>query len=316
MVLVGVAGWQGLRGDDARPSPAEPPSPTPSELSAEEEEFLAGDAPTPELLEGIWRLDNGVLLMSFTADGGIRYDERDGLFTSPAVAGSFEIAGDLITVEVAEGLAGGAADCGGQTFAMRASLAETGTLHVVHTRPGQGGCSRAQDQRWVMEQVLPANNEALAGWEFPEAPTWGRPPIVDALSGVWYSPGGEFVLEMLPQAHTVVDETGDVVDSGTWTTNQSLSRLTLVSSGESSTCRVGDRFVRGDLRYEHLGASPTTGALVGAVQRDDCGGGWAEETWIRLCPVTEAYGSGGSGSARRSDRHGARQSAASQPSMM
>ena len=75
-----------------------------------------------------------------------------------------------------------------------------------------------------------------------------------------------------------------VVDSGTWTTNQSLSRLTLVTSGESSTCRVGDRFVRGDLRYEHLGASPTTGALVGAVERDDCGGGWAEETWIRLSP--------------------------------
>ena len=119
-VVVGVAAWQGLRADDASPSPAnDGPTPAPSQsVSADDEAFLSGGAPTPDLIRGVWRLDDSRLVMSFTADGAIRFDEAGRLFTSPAVDGTYAIDGDVITIEVD----GGGAGCAGQTFAMRASV--------------------------------------------------------------------------------------------------------------------------------------------------------------------------------------------------
>ena len=102
-VVVGVAARQGLRTDDASPSPANDGPRPRRALSTDDEGFLSGSAPTLDLVRGVWRLDNARLVMSFTADGAIRFDEAGRLFTSPAVDGTYAIDGDLITVEIKRG---------------------------------------------------------------------------------------------------------------------------------------------------------------------------------------------------------------------
>ena len=89
--------------------------------------------------------------MRFSPPDLVSFDVDGRLFENPGVQGRYAIDGDLITVTVD----GGPAGCGGQQFAMRASLPDEGLMHFVHTQPGTGACSSTQDERWVMEQVLP-----------------------------------------------------------------------------------------------------------------------------------------------------------------
>ena len=51
----------------------EPGADEPADLRRD---FLTGSAPTPELLEGVWRVDNGTVLLRFTADGAIQFDDE------------------------------------------------------------------------------------------------------------------------------------------------------------------------------------------------------------------------------------------------
>ena len=275
-VVVGVTGWQLLNGDGARLSPA-PPAPTPTGLSKADEAFLSGSAPTPDLVRGVWRLDNSKLVMSFTADGAIRFDDSGRLFTSPAVDGTYAIEGDLISVEVD----GGRAGCAGQTFEMRASVPEAGYLHFLHTKRGTGNCAPAPSVRWVMEQVLSPTNKGLAGVKTGGA-NLDPPKGADALRGLWFSEGGGHVVELSPQgSYTMAGDYGDVVDRGTWSLDSSNTRLTLDSGPDSPTCREGDRFVLGSLAELVDGSFAN---LNGTVEQNDCGGAWAKDGWIRLSP--------------------------------
>ena len=277
-VVVGVATWQGLRSDDAAPSPAEPvPTPTLSPLADADEMFLAGDTPTPELLRGVWRLDNPTesrMLVMFAADGGMRYDDTGRLFEDPLVYGTYDIAGDLITVQVD----GGAAQCQGTTLALRAAVNEGGGLNLVPVDTAEA-CGRPMRHQWVLEQQLPTpEGHALNA---PPGASWDRLTDREAVVGDWYVGGGGQLLELrVDNTYSVLAGYGDVVDRGSWVDDESSNRLTLTSSADSPTCREGDTAVLADLRGRFLGAL----VLRSTVERDDCAAGYAEEAWFQLAP--------------------------------
>jgi hypothetical protein len=277
-VFVGVVGWQAFRSDDATPSPAKPvPTPTLTPLADADEAFLAGDTPTPELLRGVWRLDNPTesrMLVMFTADGGIRYDDTGRLFQDPLVHGTFDMAGDLITVQVD----GGSAQCEGTALALRAAVNEDGGLNVVPVDAAEG-CGRPMRHQWVLEQQLPTSEgRALNA---PRDIAWDRLADREAVVGDWYVAGGGHLLELrADNTYSLLAGYGDVVDLGSWADDASSTRLTLVSSSDSPRCREGDTAVLADLQQGFFGAT----ALKGTVERDDCAAGFAKKAWLKLAP--------------------------------
>jgi hypothetical protein len=273
LLVLGVTGVVTLGSEDKTAPPADP-GPTPSQLSAEDEAFLTGSAPTPELLQGVWRLDGDVLLMRFSPPNFISFDNSGVLFDNPAVQGTYVVEGDLITVSVDGGYAG----CGGQEFAMRASLPQEGGLRFVHTQPGTGNCAPG-NQRWSLQQVLPTS-EAMAELQVPPSGDW-QPLGTTSLDGVWFAAGGGYLLEIDPGGtYYVADESGERVDGGRWSLRS--SELTLASSAGSSECSQGNLLVLGNL--ETLSVGGDTPNIRGTVQRDDCGAAWAVDGWIRLSP--------------------------------
>jgi hypothetical protein len=263
--IVGVAVVRTL-GDDRSAPPA-----TPAPSVDAHADFLSGDAPTPETLQGVWRLDNGEVHLRFAAPDYVAFDNGGRLYDGPGVEGTYAIDGDLITVTVS----GGPAGCIGQTFAMRAALAEPGLAHVVHTRPGKAACSEAKDAQWILEQVLPTS-PVLAGLDFSSETGWE--PVTgpsQRLYGMWVAEGGGHVLELdAGNSYYVADESGNPVDRGQW--SLSGGDLTLTSSADSSACSAGDRLVWAGLEQ----VDPGTPAMRGTVARDDCGGAWADKSWI------------------------------------
>jgi hypothetical protein len=236
---------------------------------------------------------SGAALMLFEQDGTMRSDNSGTLFSDPDVTGTYEVEGDLITVTMRSG----PAKCVGEQFAVRASLPADGEMRFVHTGPAVDGCSPAQDERWVLDQVLPTNNEYRGEFEVPEEADWQSPTESASLYGDWMadltdrSGGGGHVLEIAPDgSYTVAagsgvgDDPNDegtfvdpVVDRGRWTFDSAASRLDLVSAADSPTCHRGDRLVLVGLQHV-----PWSTNLRSAVQQNDCGGAWASAGWIRL----------------------------------
>lgn len=279
--ILGVTAFQTLGGDDKTAPPADqvrPTSPDPDAL------FLTGSAPSPELLEGVWRVDNGTSLLRFRTDGEVFLDSG-GMLYADSVVGTYTIAGDLITVDVQGGPAGCVVP---ERLVLRASLPEAGALHVVHTEPITGTCISDSYERWVLEQVLPTQ-EGLAGLDFSGD---DFQPLADpsGLHGDWMAQGGGHVLELTSDGtaapndgdYYVAAASGDVVDYGRWTFDASRSQLGLVSSGNSQMCDVGDLLVLGELGY----VDSFPGAFRGTVEQNTCGGAWTPEVWI-LLPHTD-----------------------------
>lgn len=274
--VLGVVAFQTMGGDDKTAPPADP-APIPSDPDAD---FLTGAAPSPEVLEGVWRLDNGTTVLRFGTDGRVFLDSKGTLFAD-SVVGTYTIAEDVVTVDVQSGPAGCVAP---QQLAMRASQPEAGQLHVVHTEPVTGGCLTDLQERWVLEQVLPTS----AGWAAADFSGEDFQPVADpsALLGDWLAQGGGHVLELATStaepdggAYYVAAAAGDVVDEGRWTFDASRSQLRLVSSGSSPTCAEGDRLVLGGLVLTDPGVSA---AFRGTVSENTCGGGWTPPAWILL----------------------------------
>ncbi len=272
--VLGIAALQSLGGDDKTAPPA---NPGPS-VSDPDTLFLTGSAPTPELFDGVWRVDNGTLLVKFTEDGRFQADERGRLFSSPAFLGDYSIAGDVVTVTIT----GGQPGCNGQQFAMRASFPAADFARIVHTQSATADCSPApQDARWVLEGVLPPN-EFLADLSLDErelnADGW-KPPKPAILHGVWMAEGSQQVLELDPDgSYFIADVSGDVVDHGDWSLVRSPSQLRLVSAGDSLTCDLGDRLVLSKLEYLHRDPY----LMRNTVAQNTCGAPWTAQGWLRL----------------------------------
>jgi hypothetical protein len=278
--ILGVVAFLAFGESEQTAQPVSPAPTGPAEPSPDaDEEFLTGSAPTPEVLEGVWRVDNATTQLRFTLDGAVVFDDGARLFSDPGAFGTYAIAGDVITISVD----GGSAGCAGQAIAMRASVAEPGVVHLVYTQPGTGGCAPERDfekatGQAAWERVLPASGmyaEYLPS-EDPDA-AWEPSAGTTALHGIWWPEGGGDVLELSPDGtYHVATGSGEVVDRGRWALGDSRSQLSLVSADDSPTCTQGDRLVIGGL--EHF--KPGTIAMRGSVEQNTCAGAWAHEVWL------------------------------------
>ena len=265
--ILGVAAFRALG-----PKESAPPANTVPASPNAHDPFLTGRAPTPELLRGVWRVDDDTVLMRFSPPNAISFDTAGRLFDDPGVQGTYEIAGNLITISVD----GGPAGCAGQTFAMRASLPEPGALRFVHTQPGTGNCAPVMHEQWELEQVLPTS-QSLAELDFSSGSGWQPLAGKTALWGVWLAEGGGHILELDGGGtYYVADESGEPIDRGRWSLRG--SDLTLASSADSVTCSEGDRLVLGAVKQ----INPGTPAIRGTVRQNTCEAAWAQAVWILL----------------------------------
>jgi hypothetical protein len=273
-VVVGVATWQGLSSEDTSPSPA-PPVPSPSALTDTEKAFLTGDAVTAGNLPGVWRLDNGSTLFMFTPDGRFSFDDTGQLSTDPLVDGTYAVEGDAISVDIE----GGTSGCAGQAITLRAVVSAPGTLHVLPVGREPSGCEAPSSYQWVLEPVLPAGffSDIKSG----PGVNWDPPAGYDSVQATWYDAQGGYLVELRDDGtFTTLTGMGEAADSGTWNVDPSVTRLTLVSGADSSTCREGDRFVLDNLRVRQIGVLN----LQGDLGRNDCGVAWKGTGWVRLAP--------------------------------
>ena len=273
-VVVGVATWQGLSRQEASPTPA-PPGPSPEALSESDQDFLSGGALTAENVPGVWRLDNSRWLFMFTADGGFRLDETGRLSAHPRVYGTYAVDGDTITVDVE----GGSAGCAGKTLSLRAGVPAKGAMHVLPVGSDPSSCGAPFAPQWVLEQVLPTG--IFDDLRNPPGVNWDPPVGYDSMPGDWYDPQGGYLVELRDDGtYSTITGTHELADSGTWTVDPSVTRLTMVSGADSPTCREGDRFVLDNLRAEDVGRL----ALQGDLGRNDCDVAWKGTGWFRLAP--------------------------------
>jgi hypothetical protein len=267
VLILGVVAFQTL-GGEAKTAPPADQGPTSDPFA----DFLTGRAPTTDRVQGVWRLDNGGVLMRFAPPDLVSFDTSGRLFEDPGVQGRYEIDGDLIIITVD----GGPASCAGQEFAMRASLPGPGIMRFVHTQPGTGNCASAQNETWVMEQVLPAG-PIFAKYVLSTESGWQ--PLTDksALFGSWFAEGGGHVLELARNGeYHVAAGSGEQVDYGEWSLRG--SQLTLTSRPDSVECSAFDELVLGGVEY----IDPGTTAIRSTVRKNSCGAPWADAVWILI----------------------------------
>ncbi|MGO4254957.1 hypothetical protein [Marmoricola sp. RAF53] len=287
-VVIPVVGYAVARSLDDQTS-APPPAKTPEKSL--DDQFLTGTAPTAEVLNGFWRVDNGGTVMLFDPNGGVRFDDGGTLYADPAGVGRYQVDGDLITIDVSAGRGG----CAGQTIALRASLAEPGVLRTVLTEPGTGRCAPNQGMAdladmpapvsvdWgALEQILPANSGQFIDVRYSDEPggDW-QPAKAGALPGDWVAEGqpegGGFVLELTDNgSYSVADSTGDPVDRGSWSLTG--GDLVLTTTG-GSACSPGDRLVLGGLEtVEGTGSR----IMRGKVGQNACDAPWSQDAWVLI----------------------------------
>jgi hypothetical protein len=263
--IVGIAIAQSVGKDETAP-PVSPVSP-----SAEPgDQWLTGTAVTQRDIEGVWREDNGITSIRFSPSGDVAIDTKGRLFGDPAIVGTYEVAGDQVTVNVD----GGSAGCDGDTFVMRASITKSGVMRYVPIEAGSGTCSLAADQWGAWEHVLPAAS-TFANFNFSDKEPWGAWSGPRSLHGMWAAEGGGYLLEIdRDGSYLVVDESGEPVDRGQWSYGD--SELTLTSSAASVECAAGDKAVLVDLEQ----VNPGTLGMQYTVADNTCGGAWVDKEWF------------------------------------
>jgi hypothetical protein len=274
--IVGVAIAQSTSHDGTAP-PVGPPTPAPT-IRETADQWLIGSPPTQDLVQGLWREDNGHLSIRFSSSGTVQIDEFGRLLGSPEFEGTYEISGDVISIAVD----GGAVGCQGARFAMRASLPEPGAMRFVPTASGTGKCTFSQIGVWgTWEQALPAG-KTFRGLRFGDELAWQSWPDRDALFGMWAAVGGGYVLEIDGGgSYFVADESGETIDRGRWLYRP--SQLTLTSSARSVDCRRGDRALVDHLEYVDPGAG--TVAMRWTLKTNTCDGAWAARRWFQIPSV-------------------------------
>jgi hypothetical protein len=271
--FVGVAVAKSLGSDrSAPPLTSVTPSPAPDGVANDPDLWLTGRAPTPELVRGVWREDNGGVQMRFAAHGVFASDDRGQIFVDPGLAGRWELTGDEITIDVT----GGQAGCAGETIVLRVSLVEKGVLHDTPTEPAPTRCAFLSETWGALEQVLPTS-PAIAGYRNSDQENWTPWPRSSHLDGLWMVEGGGYALQIgTDGTYVVAGRSGEPVDRGHWSYRR--GELTLTSTAQSQACSQGDRLVWSGVEQLNFG----TFALRATVQSNTCDAPWAATHWIMI----------------------------------
>ena len=119
--------------------------PPPSVPSVDEPE------PTLEQLAGIWHNDGGPtptepnLMVRFSRDGTMAFDNGGALETNPAVVGTFVVSGR--TIDFTAGTSDACA--AGDTWSWTVGLIDDTHLHSVISEDGTGNCSVGLGTEWT-----------------------------------------------------------------------------------------------------------------------------------------------------------------------
>ena len=271
LAAAGVTAFELLKDDNAAVRPIAP-APTVNDSNAG---YLSGRAPTPELVRGVWRLDNGGVAVNFTASGTVRFDSQGTLYSHPVTTGTYTIDGGVITVTITDAAQSG---CAGATFAMRASLPKAGLMHFIATPESSSGCSPVPTAQGAWEQALPTNNKDMATLKTSKRPGWQPLSGKAALAGVFLAAGGGNLLELdRDGTYYVADGPSDEpVDQGQWSLHG--SDLTLTSSDSSIVCSSGDTLALSSLEE----VNPGTLFFRGTVTQNTCHAAWTPTEWILI----------------------------------
>lgn len=265
---VGILGATGALtpGGDEQAEQVAAPQPLPDPLA----KYFIGEKPTQALVQGIWRLDNGDVMVRFGRDRSIDFDDQGTIFSKPGTRGTYAIEGDRLVVTITTSTT---AACVGRQFALRASVPEVGRLRFVR-EADLPACTPLPEGTRALEQLIPTN--AVAGdLSYTREPGWKPLTASSRLPGVWLAEGGGHLLELdRDGAYFVADASGLPIDRGTWSLAD--TDLTLASSALSSQCAVGDSWVLSSAEIIASGAQ----SFRGSVTRNDCGGRWTPASWI------------------------------------
>jgi hypothetical protein len=270
LVAAGITAFLLVGDDDATTQPARP-APTVSDPDAD---FLTGSAPTPQLIEGVWRLNDGGVLVRFTPNAAVQFDKLGTLFSHPVARGTYTINGDLISMTLTHGHDFGCLD---SSLAMRVSLPEAGIMRYVPSEKNLAECSPMPIARGEWQQVLPTRSQEMAGFDNSDDPGWHPLSGKAALAGVFLAQGGGHLLELdRGGSYYVADDAGAPVDRGQWSLHG--SDLTLTSAAGSTDCSKGDKLVLGGLEE----VDPGTTVFRGTVKQNTCAAAWTPKEWIEI----------------------------------
>jgi hypothetical protein len=246
---------------------------------------LEGRAPTIERLAGIWAENEpfgpwgNPILVWFSTDGTFAF-EADGEFESPAVSGTYEIAGDLVTFHV-----GGEVCRAGDELVWRARVTDDGRLNMVITQDAPGeSCGAAEGATTSFTQVSPVSPAGRAIPAQEPGPEAERLSRSSQLSGVWlgrntgelisFSWDGTYRRDGAGLPGTEPDDQGTYrVEGGT---------VVFTSTEGSAVCAAGDitRWTR-----VRLG----DGVLRASVEEDECGRvAGVVEIWVQVIDPLES----------------------------
>jgi hypothetical protein len=241
---------------------------------------IEGRAPTIERLTGVWAEDEGSrpgefpFVAWFSADGSFAF-ESDGEFESPAVAGTYEIAGDVVTFHV-----GGEVCQSGDILEWRARVTDDGRLNAVLIRDAPGeSCGLAVGTPMSFTRVSPVSPASLAIATGKPGPDAGHLSSASQLAGVWLGRDTGDLISFNWYGTYRRDGSGligtDPNDEGTYRIEDGSVAFT---SGEGSVgCAAGDVTVWTRVRLDE-------GALRAFVEAaDDCGReAGVVEIWVRV----------------------------------
>ena len=264
----GAIGYQAL-GEDSETAVAADPAPTTVEDPYAQ--WFIGASPTPQLIAGFWREDNGGISMLFDEDGSVHFDETGRVYSGPGAWGTYEINGDTIAMTLK-----GGEKCKGTRFTMRASILKNGDMRALPDYGSRPNCTPISSSQLTWQHVLPTSPSfgsipfsQETGWE----PLTGKVP----LNGDWAAEDGGWVIEMTPDgAYYVLNNSAEAVDQGGW--SRQGGDLVLTSSAASTQCNTGDRFVLGNVQW----VNPGTDVIKGTMEENSCNGTWTPKTWFLI----------------------------------
>lgn len=162
-VVVEVTGPRGPRLHTVRL-----PAPATALRNHHANECQRGVMPNPDLLEGVWLVEDPPLESAWTANRYLMRFDRDGTYTAdsegllfdvaPAVQGTYRVDGGLLTVMVT----GGSSCPVGGTMTWRVILLPEGWLYLAYLR-GRGDCI-TPGEVWTARRVLEHAGLPVPSW--------------------------------------------------------------------------------------------------------------------------------------------------------
>jgi hypothetical protein len=240
---------------------------------------VEGRAPTIDRLTGVWAEDEDSrpgdfpIVAWFSADGTFAF-EADGEFESPAVLGTYEILGDVVTFHV-----GGEVCQAGDILEWRTRVTDDGRLSAVLTRDAPGeSCGLAVGTPLSFTRVSPVSPASLAIAAQEPGPDAGRLSEASQLAGVWLGRDTGELISFTWYGTYRRDGSGligtEPNDEGTYRVEDGSVAFT--SAEGSAGCAAGDVTVWTRVRLDE-------GALRAFVEPDDCGReAGVLEIWVRV----------------------------------